>query len=63
MLEYLLLSHLEINIKLDQRQSAYRNAMGGLDAINLLKESVHIKTGSTLIFIVPWLTCQKLTTK
>ena len=36
-LEYLLLPHLENNLKLDQRQFAYRNTTGCLDAITLLK--------------------------
>jgi len=38
--EYLLLPHLEKNLKIDQRQFAYRNASGCLDAITLLKETV-----------------------
>ena len=36
---YLLLPHLENNLKIDQRQFAYRNATGCLDAISLLKKN------------------------
>ena len=39
-LEYLLLPHLEKNLKIEQRQFTYRNATGCLDAITLLKETV-----------------------
>ena len=39
-LEYILLPPPEKNIKIDQRQFAYRKATGCLDAISLLKETV-----------------------
>ena len=39
-LEYLLLPHLEKNLKIDQSQFAYRNAAGCLYAKTLLKEIV-----------------------
>ena len=38
-LQYLLLAHLEKNLKIYQRQFTHRNATGCLDAITLLKET------------------------